>query len=419
MVPTTTSPSSLPSISTASIAGLPTPALMDEAAESARALAALAGRIVLLAAEIDRREAWRSDGATSLEAWLGERCHVSAATARAWAHVGKRLYDLPRLAEGLCDGKVSLDQVRAVVDVATPESETAFLAQASECSVRQLAELAKSQPRPQKPHAPSPPAREHERRSVRFNDACRTMTAQLPAESYAEVRAGLEATAHAMPSDGETRWDQRLADALVVTMRASAEARPVSRPRPARPAGAKAAETKAVEAGPAPSSYVVVAHVPLATLLDDDVALAGELERRGLVDAEVMRRLACDASLVVALDDDVGHTMYEGRARRVPSATQRREIWRRDRHCRFPGCANALFVNPHHLRWWLRDRGPTDLDNLALLCEHHHHLIHSKAWKVSGDANGKLNFVGPNGRVMTSRPSPLWTRASAPQGGSA
>ncbi len=414
MPPTTTTPSSPSSISTASIAKLSTSALMEEAAESARALAALAGRIVLVAAELDRREAWRQEGATSIEAWLAERCHVSTATARAWAHVGTRLFDLPRLAEGLTSGTVSFDQVRAVVDAATPESEAALVAEAAECSVRQLGELAKTQ----NPAPPAPPARDHETRSVRFNDACRTMTAQLPAESYAEVRAGLEATARTLPSDGETPWDQRLADALVVTVRTAAEPQGGKRPRPAR-ATSSAQESKTTDAEPTPSPYVVVAHVPLATLLDDDVALAGELERRGLVDAEVMRRLACDATLVIALDDDVGHTMYEGRARRVPSATQRREIWRRDRHCRFPGCANALFVNPHHLRWWRRDRGPTDLDNLALLCEHHHHLIHSKAWKVSGDANGELTFIGPSGRVMTSRPSHLWTRASAPPRGSA
>jgi hypothetical protein len=230
-------------------------------------------------------------------------------------------------------------------------------------------------------------------RSVRFNDACRTMTAQLPAESYAEVRAGLEARARRFPSDGETRFDQRLADALVSVVRG-------------RPAN---------DSEPAPSPYVVVAHVPLATLVDEDSALAGELEHRGLVDAEVVRRLACDATLVVALDDDAGHTMYEGRARRDPTPTQRRELWRRDRHCRFPGCPNATFVNPHHIRWWRRDRGPTDLDNLALLCEHHHHLMHSKQWRVSGDANAELSFVGPKGRVMTSRPSPLWTRVSAPR----
>ena len=37
---------------------------------------------------------------------------------------------------------------------------------------------------------------------MRFNDAFRTMSVQLPAESYAEVRACLEARAHAIPSDG-------------------------------------------------------------------------------------------------------------------------------------------------------------------------------------------------------------------------
>ncbi len=376
-----------------SIASLSTSALMEEAAATSRQLAALAGRIVLLAAELDRREAWRDEGATSLEAWLSERCAVSSATARAWAHVGSRLVDLPRLADGLCDGSVSFDQVRAVVDAAGPDNEAAIVAQASECSVRQLAEVAKA-------GAPTrvstSAAREHETRSVRFNDACRTMTAQLPAETYAELRAGLEMRAKQIPSDGETGWDQRLADALVSLVRTRRS-------------------TEATSDEPsAQSPYVVVAHVPLRTLTDEDSELPGELEHRGLIDAVVARRLACGATVVVALDDDVGHTMYEGRARRDPTPTQRRELWRRDRHCRFPGCTNATFVNPHHLRWWKRDRGKTDLDNLALLCEHHHHLVHSKAWKMEGDANGELSFVGPSGRVMTSRPSPLWTRVTAP-----
>ena len=383
MAPTTT-----PTIS--SIATLSTSDLMEEAAAASRQLAALSGRIVLLAAELERREAWRDEGATSIEAWLSERCAVSPATARAWAHVGNRLFDLPRLAGGLCDGAVSFDQVRAVVDAARPDNEAALVAHASECSVRQLAEVAKAAAPTRA--STSSPAREHENRSVRFNDDCRTVTAQLPAETYAEVRGGLEMRAKQIPSDGETRWDQRLADVLVSLVRTP----------------------RSTDERSAQSPYVVVAHVPLRTLTDEDSELAGELEQRGLIDAVVARRLACHATVVVALDDDVGHTMYEGRARRDPTPTQRRELWRRDRHCRFPGCTNAIFVNPHHLRWWKRDRGKTDLDNLALLCEHHHHLVHTRAWRLEGDASGELSFVGPSGRVMTSRPSPLWTRVSAP-----
>jgi hypothetical protein len=73
-------------------------------------------------------------------------------------------------------------------------------------------------------------------------------------------------------------------------------------------------------------------------------------------------------------------------------------------------------VNPHHIRWWTPHAGTTDLPNLVLLCEHHHHLVHSKQWSVSGDANDELTFVGPSGRVMTSRPSPLWAAISGSSG---
>ena len=47
----------------------------------------------------------------------------------------------------------------------------------------------------------------------------------------------------------------------------------------------------------------------------------------------------------------------------------------------------------------------TDLPNLVLLCKHHHGLVHRLVWTMSGNANEELTFVGPGGRVMTSRPS--------------
>jgi hypothetical protein len=152
----------------------------------------------------------------------------------------------------------------------------------------------------------------------------------------------------------------------------------------------------------------------LAALVEDSgetSSLAGELEYGGLIDTDTVRRIACDATIAVALDDDVGHTMYEGRATRFPSDAQRREVRRRDRHCRFPGCTNVTFTNVHHIVPW-KPSGRTDLDNLALLCLFHHGVVHRKSWKMSGNANTELTFVGPSDRVMTSRPSPLWTRVT-------
>ena len=363
------------------LAALSTEELMEAAADTAHRVGALLGHFVELVGELDRRQGWRDEGATSLEAWIVERCGVSVSTARAWAHVAGRLFDLPQLASALCAGEISFDKVRAVVDVATPETDHVLVKRAAECSVRQLAELARSTTGTGAERARFG----DERRSLRFNDTFRTLSVQLPPESYAESKRSLEVRARRMPSDGETPWDQRLCDGFLELLRSG---------------------------GPSGSSpYFVVAHVPLEALVGGDSTLSGELEEAGLISTETVRRIACDATVAIAVDDDVGHTMYEGRARRLPSDAQRREVKRRDRQCRFPGCTNVTFTNAHHIKPWKPD-GRTDLDNLALLCEYHHRRMHTKEWTMSGDANEELTFVGPTGRTMTSRPSPMWTAAT-------
>jgi hypothetical protein len=165
------------------------------------------------------------------------------------------------------------------------------------------------------------------------------------------------------------------------------------------------------------SPYTVVAHVALTSLVEEagaQINLAAELEHVGLIDSETVKRIACDATIVIGVDDDVGHTMYEGRARRFPSDTQRREVMRRDRHCRFPGCTNMTFTNVHHIVAW-KPGGRTDLPNLVLLCKHHHGVVHRNGWTMSGDANEELTIIAPTGGVMVSRPSPFWTRVTAGQ----
>jgi len=349
-----------------------------------RQKAAVEGAIVVLLGEVDRRAAYRDEGATGVEPWIVERFGVSTPTARAYTHVAERAWDLPHLVTSLSEGEISFDKLRAVSDVATPETDREVLERARECSVRQLGQLARSASGATEAHP--------DRRFVRFNDRHRTVTAQLPADSYAEVRSCLEGRARKIPSDGETPWDQRLCDALVETIRSS---------------GGGSASA---------SPYLVVAHVPLDALIDESgetTGLAGELETDDLISRETVRRIACDATIAIAVDDDVGHTMFEGRARREPTDAQRREIKRRDRHCRFPGCTNATFTNAHHVKPW-KTGGKTDIDNLALLCLHHHRRVHSGGWRMSGDANGVLTFVGPTERVMTSRPSPMWAAVSGP-----
>jgi hypothetical protein len=373
-------------------------------------MTAAQGRFVVRLGEFNRRQGFADEGATSAEAWAAERFGVSTPTARALTQVGDKAWDMPHLVGSLCTGEVSLDKVRAVAQVVTPETDQELCERAKECSVRQLGEMAQLAlaPRPVASSAIS----EYERRYLRCNDRLRTVSAQLPAESYAEARACIDALAKQVGTDDQAGddqmpLDQRRCDGFMALVRSWAAGGPVLHNGPGRVATA--------------SPYVVVVHAPLATLVDgsgETTDLAGELERDGLIDGDTVRRIACDATITVALDDDVGHTMYEGRARRFPTDAQRREVMRRDRHCRFSGCTNVSFTNVHHVVAW-KPGGSTDLENLALLCQYHHAVVHRKGWTMSGNANEELTIVGPSGRVMISRPSPLWTRVSAGSGAAA
>jgi Domain of unknown function (DUF222)/HNH endonuclease len=391
--------------------------LMDEAERLGRVLSSTLGALLSVVGELDRREAWRAEGATSSGAWLTQRLGVAENTGRTWTQVAEQLWDMPHLAQGLRVGALSFDKLRAAVDLATPESDASVLRQAEECTVRQLTDLVRAQRGTSDEQA----AARFEYRYLRFNDARRVITAQLPEDAYAEVRASITERARLFVSDGETRYDQRRADALLDICRGvfgrgrngrrttepgvEAGAEPPDGPESGSAAGATA--TAAAGGNGSRSNFFVVAHTDLSLLRGGSGR--AEVERLGLLSGEAIRRISCDATVALALDDAFGHTMFEGRSRRFATEPQRREVQRRDRRCRFPGCSNNIFTDVHHVVHWA-DKGPTDLPNLVTLCDHHHHRVHEGKWRVTGNANGILRFIGPSGRTMTSRPSPLWTR---------
>lgn len=371
----------------------------DLAAEAERlgtVIASATGTLLSVLGEFDRREAWRDDGATSLRDWLAERLGVSEATGRCWTRVAATLWDLPHLAEGARSGAISFDKLRAAVDLASPATDADVLRRAQECSVRQLGDLV----RDARGISDEAAASRYDSRYLRFNDARCTVSAQLPEDLYAEVRNAIMVRVKQVESDGQTPLDQRSCDALVALCRAATDG------DGGGGVGVGSGSGSERSSGSRPR-YFVVAHTDLS-LLRGGTGTA-EIERLGLLSPETMRRIACDAEVALAVDDAFGHTMFEGRSRRFPSPTQRREAWRRDRRCRFPGCGNSTFTNVHHIVLW-DGGGLTDLGNLVTLCEHHHHRIHEKSWNVTGNANGTLRFTGPNDRTMISRPSPLWTR---------
>jgi hypothetical protein len=56
-------------------------------------------------------------------------------------------------------------------------------------------------------------------------------------------------------------------------------------------------------------------------------------------------------------------------------------------------------VDAHHIHHWC-DGGETSLDNLVLLCRHHHRLVHDEGYGIVKDAAGNPVFCTPAGRGM-------------------
>ena len=174
------------------------------------------GGVVVCLGEVARRQLFRADGATSTEAWVAERAGLSTSTARRLTHLGEKAWDIPRLIGALCTGALSLDRVHAVAKMATPETDQALCDQARTHTVTELADLARRT-------TPTSSRSAHERRYLRFNEPCRTMTVQLAPEYFAEARACLEARAKTVPTDGATPWDQRCCDAFMELIRSSGD----------------------------------------------------------------------------------------------------------------------------------------------------------------------------------------------------
>ena len=85
-----------------------------------------------------------------------------------------------------------------------------------------------------------------------------------------------------------------------------------------------------------------------------------------------------------------------GRASRVITGAQRAALAARDNGCVFPACDRPLaWCEGHHLVSWL-EGGPTDLDNLALLCRAHHRAIHEGGWRLIRGPDGRFSATPPD-----------------------
>ncbi|MYA26092.1 MAG: DUF222 domain-containing protein [Acidimicrobiales bacterium] len=166
-----------------------------------------------------------------------------------------------------------------------------------------------------------------------------------------------------------------------------------------------------------PSRQLPPAQISVLIGLD---ALRGHTDEMGLTDAgvelppEVVRRLACDAEIIPMILGGSGGSADAGRCRRTVSLRLRRLLVARDRHCRWPGCHEPPSrCDAHHIWHWL-DGGPTNLDNLVLLCRRHHHFLHQHGYRMVPQPDGTWLAVQESDARPTTTPRRAQRQARAP-----
>jgi len=144
-----------------------------------------------------------------------------------------------------------------------------------------------------------------------------------------------------------------------------------------------AAATRAARPPAVRNQMLVVAHTDGS----------GEIPGVGPLPRSEVERLTCISDLYALLFNGEGRPLWHGQRVQLADDNQWRVLIARDGGC--IGCgADPSRCEAHHIVW-RRNGGPTDIDNLVLVCSHHHHLIHDKGWRLIKGPDGRWMLVPP------------------------
>jgi hypothetical protein len=354
--------------------------LFDELSELCGQRNAIDGRIVAIAAEIERDELCGSTGARSVGALLAWKMGSSSANANTVMTVARRLAEFPLCTQAMNDGQLSLDQVAIIAGGAGEGSDAHYAELAAHATVNQLRTAVKLEPRPDPEPRPEP-----ERSITRTTHGEVTCwRIKLPNAEAGTFDTALKSHHEALIT--EWKHDHENADSG-----AAAEAAP---PWP----NTTDAFMRLVVTGwdaeaarrPHGQHTTVVVHLDLAERI-------AALHLGPLLSDADRRYLLCDATCEVWFERD-GQVIGSGRSTRVISRRLRRALEHRDRTCVVPGCGSTRGLHAHHIQHW-EEGGATELDNLVLVCPYHHRLHHRGAITITGPAH-HLNVTDGGGAEL-------------------
>jgi hypothetical protein len=376
--------------------------LFGELAELAGQRNAIDGRIVEIVSEVDRDQLWGATGARSVAALVAWKTGSSSTHANTIATVAGRLSEFPRCAQGMREGRLSLDQVGVIAARAGEGSDEHYAALARSATVNQLRTAVKLEPRPEPDPSPHPRPAPQASITKSSDDQFTWWRIKLPHVDAAKFDAAL----------------QSHSDALIAEWKRDHDNDSESDHRPPLPSTAEAF-IRLVEAGwdaevaarPHGQRTTVVVHL-------DVKDRAASLHLGPMLSEAERQYLTCDATFETWFERD-GEVIGAGRVTRQINRRLRRALEHRHSTCAVPGCGATRGLHAHHIRHW-EDGGPTNLGNLVLVCPYHHRLHHRGVITITGPGS-HVTVTDNAGRPLSAgslaRPPTLAPPAVAPWDG--
>ncbi|WP_308102652.1 HNH endonuclease signature motif containing protein [Rhodococcoides fascians] len=132
------------------------------------------------------------------------------------------------------------------------------------------------------------------------------------------------------------------------------------------------------------------------------------LDWTGPISRFLAELVTCDADLTPVIVDHHGVPLALGRTTRLASDDQRIALTIRDTCCVMCG-RPAQWCQAHHIRFW-EHGGPTDIDNLALVCGECHRLVHHGDWQLLMGDDGHPYPIPPESIDPGQQPLPSYHR---------
>ncbi|MFL5800124.1 MAG: DUF222 domain-containing protein [Actinomycetota bacterium] len=388
------------------LASLPDARVEEDFVELQRASELLELERLRRLADIDRRGLYRRDGHLSPASWLTDRFRVVWGAAREAVRQARALEEMPETRKAVEEGELSTSAARVLVHAREADPEAFSQAERelvdaarihATGSLRRIAAYWRQAVERERAVEGEDRIREQRRlyASVTFLGMVRidgTLDPELGETVLTALQAATDAAIRSPGGSDDRTPAQRRADGLGEICRQWLD-------NSGRPSVAGERPHVTVTVG----AEVLRDPVPVTP---DGVMVPCELDHVGPVDAEIARRIACDASITRVVMAGPSEPLDVGRRTPLVSPALRRGVIARDRGCRFPGCDRPhTWCDAHHVVHWA-EGGPTALANLLLLCRRHHRMVHERGGFQLHLEDGRPVFRRSDGSVLEDRAPP-------------